>query len=270
MSARQLIVLGVAFLAAIGALLIIRGTGGGDDQPKAPTEAIAGEQVLVATRDIAQGAALSPNDIAWRLFPTASVSDQFIRSSQQASAQAEYVGAIARRPFLSGEPITQGSVIQPEGRGFLAAQLPPGYRAIAVEIEGRTAAGGYIQPNDRVDVILTQEIEVRSESGDTREVARSDIILSDVRIIALDDKVDTQASGQAPERIEADVAVLELSAMDARLLAEAAARGTIALALRGVEAEVPGQRTPSAARSGGREMGQVRVHAFGRVSGGGS
>lgn len=269
MSPRQLIVLGVAFLAAIGALLLIRGTGGDDSPAKQEEVAIAGEQVLVATRDISQGAALTPSDIAWRLFPTASVNNGFIRASEDASAQAEYVGAVTRRAFLEGEPITQGSVIQPDGRGFMAAQLPPGYRAVAVEVESQTMAGGYIQPNDRVDVIATQTIEINGPNGAIEQV-RSDILLVDVRVLALDAAVSTQESGDAPQQLQANVVVLELSAPDARLLQEADGRGDISLALRGVEAEAPGMRPPSAAHGASREGGAVRVHAFGSVSGGGS
>ena len=95
MSARQLIVLAVAAIAAIGALLIIRGMGGQRAEPASAQtiESIAGEQVLVVTRDIPQGAALVPSDLAVRLFPQESVAPQFVRVSQQPAALAEYVGA---------------------------------------------------------------------------------------------------------------------------------------------------------------------------------
>lgn len=261
MSARQLIILAIAFVAAIGALLLIRGMGAQDPQPEAPGEAIAGEQVLVAAKDVPQGAALTDADLVWRLFPTDSVSSSFIRGGDS----APYVGAVTRRAFAEGEPITTGSVVQPESRGFMAAQLLPGYRAVAVEIESQTAAGGFIQPNDRVDVILTRSIG----EGENERV-RSDVVLQDVRILALDDAVQAQSSGEGPEQIAADVAVLELSAEDARALAMADAMGGISLALRGVEAEPPGYRAPSAARAGMSQQGEsVRIHAFGSVSGGG-
>jgi pilus assembly protein CpaB len=262
MSARQLIVLGVALLAAIGALLLIRGMGANSAPPEAPGEAIAGEQVLVAAHPIAQGAALTEGDLVARLFPQASINPQFIRAAQQ----PEMVGAVTRRAFLQGEPIVQGSVIQPDGRGFMAAQLPPGYRAVAVEIELISAAGGFIQPNDRVDVIATTRI--RETNGNERVF--SNTLLEDVRVMALDDKVQTQESGQEPERVEAHVAVLELSARDAEALAQADELGTISLSLRGVESEPPGMRAPSAGRNVvAQRSTTVRVHAYGTVSDGG-
>ena len=266
MSARQLIVLVVAAIAAIGALLIIRGMGSRQTaEPAAAAENIAGEQVLVVTRDLPQGAALVPSDLAVRLFPEGSVAPQFVRLSQQPSAQAEYVGAVTRRAFAQGEPITTGSVLQPDGHGFLAAQLEPGFRAVAIEIEPSTSVGGYIQPNDRVDVIMTARVE-NGDSGS--EQMHSDVVLEDIRVLALDDVVQAQTSGEAPTRVTASVAVLELSAGDARTLALADAMGDLSLALRGVEMEMVGQNTRPRQRGLGAS-GAVRVHAFGSVATGG-
>ena len=265
MSARQLIVLAVAALAAIGALFMFRNLGPSQTEAAASTP-VAGEHVLVAARDIAQGAALTPSDIAARLFPRDSISAAMVRTAAQPSAQADLVGAVTRRAFVQGEPITSGSVVQPDGRGFMAAQLRPGYRAVAMEIAAGSAAGGYIQPNDLVDVILTATTEALGDTG-AGQSKRSEIVLAGVRVLALDDKVQTQASGGAPERIEANIAVLELSAADARALALADALGDLSLTLRGVETEAAGMRAPSAQSGlgGTGQQGGVRVHAFGAV-----
>lgn len=267
MSARQLIVLAIAGIAAIVALVLIRGMGNREAEPTAAqAEQIAGEQILVAARDVPQGAALTPSDLSITLFPQASVGPSFVRLSAQPSAQADFVGGVTRRAFAQGEPITQGSVVQPDGRGFLAAQLEPGYRAIAVEIESATAVGGFIQPNDRVDVIVTAKIDNESGGGET---VHSEIVLQDIRVIALGDKTETQTEGAEPETIDANVAVLEMTAEDARALAMANELGDISLALRGVQAETVGMRTQG--RSGSamsQQSGGVRVHAYGAVIGG--
>lgn len=261
MSARQLIVLVIAAIAAVGALLLIRGLGSNRAETAEATAPVIGEQVLIAARDIGQGAALTPSDIAIAAFPEQSISPAFVRLSAQPSAQAEYVGAVTRRAFARGEPITANSVVQPEGRGFMAAQLPPGFRAVAVEIERQTAAGGFIQPNDRVDVIVTHRVE----EGAQRQV-RSEVVLQDVRVLAIGDKTATQTAGEAPEVIEAQVAVLEVSAADARALAMAVELGDVSLALRGVQAETVGMGQASG--GAGQSSGAVRVHAFGAVAGG--
>ncbi|MEZ5960461.1 MAG: Flp pilus assembly protein CpaB [Hyphomonadaceae bacterium] len=266
MSARQLIVLVIAAIAAVGALLLIRGFGARQaEQTAVEAEQIAGQQVLVAARDIPQGAAIAPSDLAVALFPTSSVSASFVRLDQQPSAQADFVGGVTRRAFVQGEPIVSASVVQPNGGGFLAAQLEPGFRAVAVEIETITAVGGFIQPNDHVDVIMTARVNNRDSSG---EAVRSDIVLRDVRVLALGDRTTTQTSGDAPESVEAGVAVLELSAEDARILALADEMGTISLALRGVQAETVGMTAPSSGRQIGQTSGGVRVHAYGVMTGG--
>jgi pilus assembly protein CpaB len=268
MSARQLIVLVVAAIAAIGALLLIRGMGAREEAQVEEAEPIAGEQVLVAARDVAQGAALQPSDLAVALFPTRSVAPSFVRLSAQPSAQADLVGAVTRRAFVQGEPITMGAVIQPEGRGFMAAQLDPGFRAVAVEISPETAAGGYIQPNDHVDVIVTVRAQNRDSGGG--ESVNSDIVLEDVRVLALGDTTQTQVEGgEGPQSIDAGFAVLELTAEDARVLALADEMGTLSLALRGVQVETVGMRAPSNGRGLSQQSGAVRIHQYGAVSGGG-
>jgi len=201
-----------------------------------------------------------------RLFPQDSVAPQMVRLSQAPSAQAEYVGAVTRRPFVRGEPLIQGSVQQPEGRGFMAAQLDPGFRAVALEIDPNSAVGGYVQPNDHVDVIVTATVP---GSNGSQDVIRSDTILQDIRVLALDDVVQPQTGGDAPTRTTAAVAVLEMSQEDARVMAEADGRGDISLALRGVEMETVGARRPhSQTRASTGGAGAVRVHSFGTLVGG--
>ena len=265
MSARQLIVLVIAAVAAIGALLVIRGMGGQRQSATAePVQHIAGQQVLVAAHDVPQGAALAPGDLAVALFPTSSLSPSFIRLDQQPSAQAQMVGAVTRRSFAQGEPITTNSVVQPDGHGFMAAQLAPGFRAVAIEVQKKTAAGGFIQPNDHVDVIVTS----RADGGSGQEY-HSDIVLQDVRVLALGDATQPQTSGDHPVTTDAQVAVLELSPQDARTIALADGMGDLSLALRGVEAETVGMHTGNHAGSLTQSTGAVKIHAFGTVTGGG-
>lgn len=270
MSARQLIILAVAFVAAIGALFVIRGMNQPRPEPESAEQiAINGQQVLVMTRDVPQGAALTASDMAWRLFPQESVTDQFVRQANTPEAQTQFAGAVTRRSFAAGEPVIAGSVVLPDGRGFLAAQLAPGYRATSIEIEPQSAAGGYIQPNDRVDVLVT--IKTRLEGDGAQEQVHTEVVLADVRVLALDDTVQTQATGDAPTRVTAAVAVLELSQNDSAVIASAQQRGDISLALRGVEAETANMRVPSAsphATSGERGGGGgIVVHAYGRTGG---
>jgi pilus assembly protein CpaB len=271
MSARQLIILAIAFVAAAGALFLIRGMGAERPAPAAAADVDA-QRVLVAARDIPQGAALTAGDLQWRAFPPASITANFIQQQQQPNALSQMNGWVARRGFVAGEPVTRSSLVDRDGRGFFAAQLEPGYRAVSIKIDHETAAGGFIQPNDRVDVLLTTELQVQRDGADEKEV-RTDIVLENVRVLAIGDHSQPQAAGRDPERLDGGVAVLELSAPDARALAYADALGKLSLALRGVENEPPGLRVASSARGagamdqGGRQMGvRVRYHAYGTSS----
>ncbi|MBL8542297.1 MAG: Flp pilus assembly protein CpaB [Hyphomonadaceae bacterium] len=262
MSARQLIVLVIAAIAAIGALLLIRGMGARNAAPEETAAAGAGLQVLVAARDIQQGAALTPSDLAVASFPEQSISQSFVTLSAQPSAQTEYVGAIARRTFVQGEPITTNSVIQPDGHGAMAAQLEPGHRAVSIEISNTSAAGGYIQPNDRVDVIMSRTVSEGNQQG-----GQSEIVLQDVRVLAMGETTQPVTGSDPPAQLNANLAVLELTPQEARALTMADQMGDISLALRGVQAETVGLSAPDpVSNSSG---GGVRVHAFGAVAGGG-
>ena len=269
MSARQLIVLAVAFIAAIGALLVIRGMGSRAEPVAAAAASIEAARVLVAARDIPQGASLAAGDLQWRGFPTDSITPSFVQETAQPSAPTDMAGWVTRRPFAAGEPIMAGSVIGPDGRGFMAAQLRPGYRAVSVELGAETTAGNFIQPNDHVDVVMTQEVET---PGSNDKDYRSSVILADVRVLAIGEHVQpAQPNGAGPQRAMGDVVVLELTQADARIIARGEALGDLSLALRGVEVEAPGLRVESAAPRDGsmneRDIGgPVRVHAYGAVA----
>lgn len=270
MSPRQLIVLAVAFIAAIGALVVIRGMNASPPEREEVAAPIEGQQVLVVTRDVQQGASLTGGDLAWRLFPDASVGQQFIRQSQSPDAPADLQGAVALRNFVAGEPVTEGTLVVPGDRGMFAAMVAPGYRAVSIEIDPENAAGGFIQPNDRVDVLSTVKIEVEGASG-SDEQARTVVVLADVRVLSIGGSVTRTANAEGPQASNDSVAVLELSPQDARILEAADSQGAISLALRGVAADLANMRVPSAAPGGASQTdgtgGGILVHAFGRVGG---
>lgn len=275
MSARQLVVLAIAAIAALGAVFLIRGMASTPAEPVAATTSEQGERVLVVTRDLTQGMSLAASDIEWRAFPAASVGERFVSEASSPDALTDLVGAVTRRAFVAGEPVTQGAVIKRGEQGVLAAQLQLGYRAVSVEIDETSAAGGYIQPNDRVDVILTttRELDGDANGGVTEEVL-SDVILENVRVLAVGPETRPADDEEGAERIDAATAVLELSQADTRTLALADELGALRLVLRGVEAEPPQLEVPSAQLWRARSLEQraeeapsVRVHGYGQVQG---
>lgn len=270
MSVRQIIVLGIALIAAVGALFMVR-TMAGNRPAEVATTTVAevGPRVLVAARDVAAGIALQPADLEWRVWAQSALSPQFIEEKEDARAVETLTGAVARQSFVAGEPIVADRVVKPGEQGFMAALVNPGLRAVAVAISAEGAVAGFIMPNDRVDVILTRKVQV---SGGASEEARSDIILQDIRVLAIEETFRRPTGDDADDPITGDTATLELTPRDAETLALADELGDVTLVLRGVEREVVAStKAQSAARRGASVLAQgnvgdeIRVHAFGAV-----
>src|SRR5580693_7301289 len=172
--------------ARIVVLIIALGAGGvaaylasGSDNKPAPTQPVAQLEtvdVLVAKSDIGLGQTVKPEDLQWQTWPAATASSTFIRRNDRPDATNQVAGSIARSPFIAGEPIREQKLIKADGSGFMAAILPTGMRAISTEISPETGAGGFILPNDRVDVILTRH-EKNPENAGAPDIVVSVIIL---------------------------------------------------------------------------------------------
>lgn len=180
--------------------------------------------VLVARKDINLGAKLNAGDLGWAEWPTNSLPNGAIMKSEQPEAQTVFAGQIAKAPIFSGEPIRGERLIRTD-KGFMAAILPKGKRAIAVSVEAETSAGGFILPGDKVDVILTREVEDK--------VVTTQTILENVRILAIDATTagEQDQKNLSPKR----TATLELTLPQAEIVAQAQQIGTIALALRSAQ-----------------------------------
>src|SRR3954453_22522226 len=150
----------------------------------APVAQLPTVDVLVAKSDIGLGQSVRPEDLQWQTWPAATASNIFIRRSEQPDATTQIVGEIARAPFIAGEPIREQKLVKADGSGFMAAILPTGMRAVSTEISPETGAGGFILPNDRVDVLLTKRDKNGDRSG--TDVVNSEIILTNVRVLAID------------------------------------------------------------------------------------
>jgi pilus assembly protein CpaB len=222
----------VVLTIAIGAGGIAAFLASGSDKAEAPAQSVAQLQtvdILVAKSDIGLGQSVKPEDLQWQTWPAASASNSFISRAAKADAIKDVTGSIARSPFIAGEPIREQKLVKANGSGFMAAILPSGFRAISTEISPETGAGGFILPNDRVDVILSK----RNQNPDSKgpDVAHSEIILTNVRVLAID---------QAPKEKEGTNALvgktvtLELKPEQAEMLARARQSGSLTLALRSI------------------------------------
>ena len=228
------------YTARIVVLIIALGAGGvaaylvsGSDNKPAPAEPVAQlptAEVLVAKSDIALGQTVRPEDLQWQTWPAATASSSFIRRSDRPNAVTQVAGSIARAPFITGEPIREQKLVKADGSGFMAAILPTGMRAVSTEIAPETGAGGFILPNDRVDVILTRRVK-NPERPSLPDIVVSEIVLSNIRVLAID---------QAPKEKDGQNAVLgktvtlELKPDQTIALAGSRQAGTLSLALRSI------------------------------------
>jgi pilus assembly protein CpaB len=256
MKPARLIVLGVALFAGAIAFML----SGREAPPPQVTVVQQADMVdiLVAKSDIQLGSALKPDDLSWQPWPSAAAGPQFIRKNARPAALDEFKGAIARAPFVSGEPIREQKLIKADGSGFMSAILTPGMRAISTDISPETGVGGFILPNDRVDVLLTRrDPESQKQAGGDGFV--SETVLRNVRVLAIDQTVE-EKNGQ--KVVVGKTATLELAPRQTETLALSRQRGTLSLALRSLAESKPSART-SADDEPDRASGSVNFVRYG-------
>ena len=209
----------------------------------APTAATAAPEarkaILVADRDLPVGSFVPPDALRWQDWPDVATPATYL--VRGAADPAEFTGAVVRQPLTAGEPVTGASMVKPGDRGFLAAVLEPGMRAISVPIDEAAGNAGLVFPGDRVDLILTQTISAEGDPAGTRRV--SETVLEDVRVIAMGRRLGggEDAGGQA-----ARTATLEASPEAVEKIALVIELGKLALSLRSLA------RDPAPPQSNGR------------------
>src|ERR1700733_12640099 len=223
----------VVLTIAVGAGGIAAYLASGSDNKAAPTAPVAQLQtvdVLVAKSDIGLGQTVNAEDMQWQTWPAATASSTFIRRGERPDATTQIAGSIPRAPFIAGEPIREVKLVKANGSGFMAAILPTGMRAISTEISPETGAGGFILPNDRVDVILSKREKNQDRPG-APDVVNSEIILSNIRVLAID-QAPKEKDGQ--NTVVGKTVTLELKPEQAETLSRARQTGTLSLALRSI------------------------------------
>ena len=252
----RIVVLTIALSAGGVAAYLARGT----DTKALPAEPVVQLQtvdVLVAKSDIGLGQSVTPDNLQWQTWPAATASNSFIRRSERPEGTKEVAGSIARAPFITGEPIREQKLVKANGSGFMAAILPSGMRAISTEISPETGAGGFILPNDRVDVILSKREKNPDRSGSS-DIVISEVILANVRVLAID-QAPKEKDGQ--NTVVGKTVTLELKPEQSETLARARQSGTLALALRSI-ADLNAIETQADDQSS-RRSGSVNVVRYG-------
>src|SRR6185437_1441066 len=214
MNIARVVVLGVAVTAAFGAILMARAGMGGNKALKPVAQAPSNvEDVLVAAADVGPGRHLDAQSVRWEAWPKTGVAVSFITKTKQPDSAKAIAGLIVRSPLVNGQPISDSNTVHADATGFLAATLKPGMRAISLVVAPQTSAGGFILPNDRVDVILTRDM-----GGNGGKNYQSQTVLKDVRVLAIDQTVVPEKDHEA---VVGHTATLELTPKQTELMAQA-------------------------------------------------
>lgn len=221
MNAARIGVLVLAVIAAGLAALLARGlvSSGKDEAVEQKIVEAPTTEVLVAMNDLQLGQRVSVSDLRWQRWPDTSMNPAYITRTQAPAAIEEYTGSVARVGLLSGEPVTAEKLVTLSGAGFMSALIEPGMRATAIRITPETSAGGFILPNDRVDVV---------------DVAKGQTILRNIRVLAIDQRFNEKAGEQV---VVGKTATLELTPAQVELISVAEQEGQLALSLRSMAEE---------------------------------
>jgi pilus assembly protein CpaB len=261
-------------------------------------------KVLVAAKDLEPGRRLTDADLAWKDWPVGEVNPVFItdgsvpvpsapaaegtadtkaemakkaegaaaRVTRAATelatggAKADFIGSVVREPILAGEPIVARKIVRAGDSGYMAAYLEPGMRAMAIRVTVETAAGGFILPGDRADVLLTREVKLPSGAagGETSKFVAA-TVMQNVKVLAIDQATRAAEDAQA---VVGATATLEVSARDAEVLALAKSEGELSLVLRSyADTAGPSGRVAGAVNRGNAAAsgGVVRVYREGQA-----
>lgn len=218
---------------------------------------VAATMVLVAKKAMPAGSFVKPDLLEWKPWPEEGVIEGYIVQKNDGSENEERAdgaddpratleGAVVRNELAAGQPLTADRVVHPGERGFLAAVLEPGYRAVSVPVNATTGIAGFIFPGDWVDVLLTMRVKSDDENGKAKTRYFSQTLLSGIRVLAIDQTVENVDGKPAP----AKTATFQVSPKQAEKVAIALTMGELSLSLRSLasdDAEPP--HDPAKARS---------------------
>jgi pilus assembly protein CpaB len=207
-------------------------------------------QVLVARTAIHTGQLVKPDDLRWQPWPQGNLPPSYIVEGKRPIG--DFVGAVARSQFHVGEPIVESDIVMPGSRGFLAAVLKPGLRAVSIPATATSTVSGFIYAGDRVDVLLTHAL-----TGPNGQHSATETILRNARVIAMDQKLDF-TPGDKPD--VAKTATLELTAKQTEIVTLAVKMGELSLVLRSLQDPADEERDVAGGDDATAELGDSYTH----------
>jgi pilus assembly protein CpaB len=249
MDAKKIALLvGALLIAAVTALMaknLLGSTAAPQMMAAAPVP--TGPQVLVATKPLPVGTILGPDALRFQPWPKDLVDGAYYKRGDVGADPVKMQGMVVRNAITAGQPITQGSLVSPQDRGFLAAALTPGMRAVTIQVQGSAAVAGFVFPGDRVDLVLSQDVQVnttatapastenpvRQTTQDDRQLHTSETVIRNIRVLATDQRFDNQPTADGKQQISNfSLVTLEATPKMAEKIAVSQKLGTLSLSLR--------------------------------------
>lgn len=210
-----------------------------------PTPAKA---VLVARTEIRRGQILRPDEMVWQTWPEGGLDKTYVVMGGPRTPET-FAGWVAKNPIVGGEPISEAKIIAPGNRGFLAAVLRPGMRAISVPVTITSGISGFIFPGDQVDLLLTYSVPATVSSDKDKKSSydhkAAETVLRDIRVIAIDQRLESKAG----EAVPAHTATFEVSAKQTEVILLASEIGKVTLILRPLVPDPAEQATTEPSRA---------------------
>ncbi len=224
------LLVGALVIAAVTAIVAKNMfTGASAPQAVAGPAVPAGPEVLVAARPLPVGTIIEADSFRYQPWPQGLVQDAYFTRGEEGGDPQSLIGTVVRTEVAAGQPITQGSLVRPGERGFLAAALGPGMRAVTVPVSATSGVAGFIFPGDRVDMVLSQEVQ---GGGDGPPLHASETIIRNIRVLAVDQRINArdEDGNQVPQRTS--TVTLEATPKIAEKIAVAQTIGQLSLSLR--------------------------------------
>jgi pilus assembly protein CpaB len=231
MSKMRIVMFALAAGSAVMAAVLAKGliSKGPEVQAEVVTQ-VKTVPVLVAAKDIEVGERLAAGTIIWKDWPADNVLEAMITKDEKPDADVAFAETRARIQMFEGEVINEKKIVDPKTGGFMSAVLPKGMRALSVAISERSSAGGFIMPNDRVDILLTRKMQGSGGSS----VAKTETVISNVRVLAINQIFRQAKEGEEVALKEGQTATVEITPPQAEVIARVESEGELSLTLRSI------------------------------------
>lgn len=227
-----MLLVGALVIAAVTAIMARNMfAGAGAEQAVAAPVVQTGPKVLVANKALPVGTIIDAESLKYQPWPKELMQSAYYTEGQPDSDVSKLLGTVVRYPVTAGQPLTRGSVVGPDDRGFLAAALGPGMRAITVPVNASTGVAGFVFPGDRVDMVLTQEV---AGGGEGEPLKVSETIVRNIRVLATDQRIDSKDEEGKTEVKTFSNVTFEVTPRIAEKIAVAQSVGQLSLSLRSI------------------------------------